>query len=93
MIRPARRKSGTSVASHRALLTGRAEHLAVLLVEHPKVQDLYESWGYKPLGPRQSSTDSPAYTMMLRQLSCERPHVTGSCVVFVRSGTQERRQG
>lgn len=70
MVRPAWRKTGTAAALHQALLADRPEHLAVLLVDpdHPKVQALYQSWGYRPIGTRQPFPDSPRYTVMLRRL-------------------------
>ncbi|MFJ9847006.1 GNAT family N-acetyltransferase [Kitasatospora sp. NPDC101155] len=70
MVRPRWRKTGTSTALHQALLANRPEHLAVLCVDpdHPRVQALYESWGYRPIGIRQPFPDSPRYAVMLRHL-------------------------
>ncbi|MFF2041022.1 GNAT family N-acetyltransferase [Kitasatospora sp. NPDC058170] len=70
MVRPNWRKSGTSERLHSQLITDRPEDLAVLLVDpdHPKVQALYESWGYRPVGFRQPFADSPRYAVMLRSL-------------------------
>ncbi|MFF1278521.1 GNAT family N-acetyltransferase [Streptomyces marokkonensis] len=52
MVRPKWRKQGISDRLHEALLKERTEDLAVLLVDvtHPKVQDLYETWGYEKWG-------------------------------------------
>ncbi|MBB5117073.1 ribosomal protein S18 acetylase RimI-like enzyme [Streptomyces eurocidicus] len=70
MIRPKWRKAGHSERLHRSLLDARDDHLAVLLVDvtHPKVQELYESWGYRKVGERQPFPDSPLYAVMLRTL-------------------------
>ncbi|GAA1501457.1 hypothetical protein GCM10009760_64310 [Kitasatospora kazusensis] len=70
MVRPRWRKTGMSDQLHAALIADRPEALAVLLVdpEHPKVQDLYESWGYRKVGDRQPFPDSPRYAVMLRDL-------------------------
>ena len=35
---------------------------------HPKVQALYESWGYRKVGQRQPFPDSPVYAVMLAEL-------------------------
>jgi hypothetical protein len=35
---------------------------------HPKVQALYESWGYRKIGEGQPFTDSPVYAVMLADL-------------------------
>ncbi|MFG3287241.1 GNAT family N-acetyltransferase [Streptomyces sp. NPDC048179] len=68
MVRHAWRKTGTAGLLHEALLGGRTEALAVLLVdrEHPKVQALYEQWGYAQVGYRQPFPDSPNFAVMLR---------------------------
>lgn len=60
-------------AEHRrdhAGLETREEDLAVLLVDtrHPKVQVLYESWGYRKVGERQPFPDSPVFAVMLTEL-------------------------
>ena len=64
------RKQGVAELLTRALLDGRDEDLAVLLVdiEHPRVQDLYESWGFRKVGQRQPFPDSPVYAVMLAEL-------------------------
>lgn len=70
MVRPKWRKTGTAERLHTALLADRPEALAVLLVDpdHPKVQALYESWGYRHVGNRQPFPDSPNFAVMLREL-------------------------
>jgi GNAT superfamily N-acetyltransferase len=70
MVRERWRKTGTASALHAALLEDRPEGLAVLLVdqEHPKVQALYERWGYRKVGERQPFPDSPRFAVMLKEL-------------------------
>ncbi|WP_327067858.1 GNAT family N-acetyltransferase [Kitasatospora sp. NBC_01302] len=70
MVRPRWRKTGVSEQLHEALMGSREEALAVLLVDpdHPKVQTLYESWGYRKVGDRQPFPDSPRYAVMVRDL-------------------------
>ncbi len=71
MVRPAWQKQGHSTRLHDELVADRPEALAVLLVdtEHPKVQALYESWGYAKVGDRRPFADSPLYAVMVRELS------------------------
>ncbi|MFI0901900.1 GNAT family N-acetyltransferase [Streptomyces sp. NPDC020983] len=71
MVRPRWRKTGTAQRLHEALIEGRPEALAVLLVDpdHPKVQALYETWQYRKVGNRQPFPDSPNFVVMLRDLS------------------------
>jgi GNAT superfamily N-acetyltransferase len=71
MVRPRWRKTGTAQRLHEALLADRTEALAALLVDpdHPKVEALYETWGYRRIGNRQPFPDSPNFTVMLRDLS------------------------
>jgi hypothetical protein len=42
----------------------------VLLVDvtHPKVQSLYETWGYDKVGEQRPFADSPTYAVMVREL-------------------------
>lgn len=70
MVRPRWRKTGTSERLHSALLADRPEALAVLLVDpkHPKVQALYETWGYRRIGDRRPFPDGPDLAVMLREL-------------------------
>ncbi|MGW9378661.1 hypothetical protein ACWHAO_11595 [Streptomyces albidoflavus] len=48
----------------------REDDLAVLLVDvtHPKVQALYESWGYRKVGEDQPFPDSPVFAVMMAEL-------------------------
>ncbi|WP_435191948.1 hypothetical protein [Streptomyces sp. bgisy126] len=64
------RKTGAAEQPHTALLADRPEALAVLLVDpaHPKIQSLYEAWGYRQVGNRQPFPHSPNFTVMLRGL-------------------------
>lgn len=70
MVRPKWRKQGIADRLHTALLDKRSEDLAVLLVDvtHPKVQTLYESWGYQKVGEQQPFADSPVYAVMVKIL-------------------------
>ncbi|MET9058418.1 GNAT family N-acetyltransferase [Streptomyces antibioticus] len=70
MVRPGWRKQGISERLHEALLKERGEDLAVLLVDvtHPKVQELYESWGYEKVGEQRPFADSPLYAVMVKKL-------------------------
>lgn len=70
MIRPKWRKIGISQQLHRALLDDRPEAWSVLSVDtkRPRLQALYESWGYKKVGQNQPFPDSPLYAVMLLDL-------------------------
>lgn len=70
MVRPKWRKQGISDRLHETLLKEREEDLAVLLVDvaHPKVQRLYETWGYAKIGEQKPFADSPLYAVMLKSL-------------------------
>jgi GNAT superfamily N-acetyltransferase len=70
MVRSKWRKQGISQRLHQALLEQRDEDLAVLLVDvtHPKVQKLYETWGYDKVGEQQPFADSPVYAVMVKRL-------------------------
>ncbi|MFD4790200.1 GNAT family N-acetyltransferase [Streptomyces sp. NPDC058459] len=69
-VRPQWRKTGTAERLHRALMDSRDEALAALLVDvnHPKVQALYESWGYRKVAEDQPFPDSPVFAVMLLDL-------------------------
>jgi ribosomal protein S18 acetylase RimI-like enzyme len=69
-VRKKYRRIGAAERLSRALMDGRDEDLAVLLVdvEHPRVQALYESWGYRKVGERQPFPDSPTYAVMIAEL-------------------------
>lgn len=70
MVRPQWRKQGIADRLHEALLHERHEDLAVLLVDvtHPKVQELYEKWGYAKAGEQRPFADSPLYAVMVKEL-------------------------
>lgn len=78
LVRPHWRKGGVSEQLHQALLGERDEPLAVLYVDvtHPKVQALYESWGYKKVGEHRPFADSPVYAVMLLALREHSAHST-----------------
>lgn len=67
MLRPRWRKQGLGERLHTALLANRPEALAVLTVDtkRPRLQALYEGWGYRKIGERQPFPDSPLYAVML----------------------------
>ncbi|MFI1309885.1 hypothetical protein ACH4TS_06955 [Streptomyces albidoflavus] len=69
-VREPWRKTGTAELLHRTLMGTREDDLAVLLVDvtHPKVQALYESWGYRKVGEDQPFPDSPVFAVMMAEL-------------------------
>ncbi|MFE3652012.1 GNAT family N-acetyltransferase [Streptomyces sp. NPDC059122] len=70
MLRVASRGRGLGQQLHEALLGERNEALAQLTVDtkRPRLQALYESWGYKKVGVRQPFPDSPVYAVMVLNL-------------------------
>ncbi|MEU8132579.1 GNAT family N-acetyltransferase [Streptodolium elevatio] len=70
MVRDQWRGSGLSEELHEELLRARSEERVTLLVDpsHPKVLDLYVSWGYKRIGDQQPFPDAPVYAVMVRTL-------------------------
>ncbi|MFZ3470285.1 GNAT family N-acetyltransferase [Streptomyces sp. 4.24] len=70
MVRPKWRKTGLGPRLHDALLAGRPESLAVLTVDtkRPRLQAMYEGWGYRKIGENQPFPDSPVYAVMLNKL-------------------------
>ncbi|MGA4980144.1 GNAT family N-acetyltransferase [Streptomyces cinereoruber] len=70
MVRPKWRKTGLADQLHTALIDQQPEPLTVLLVDttHPRVQALYETWGYRKVGEQQPFADSPLYAVMVRGL-------------------------
>ncbi|MFH8582167.1 acetyltransferase [Streptomyces zaomyceticus] len=68
MVRPKWRATGLSEQLHTELVGQHPEPLAALLVDvtHPRVQALYETWGYRKIGEHQPFADSPLYAVMLR---------------------------
>ncbi|MFD5659706.1 hypothetical protein [Streptomyces hirsutus] len=69
-VRTTRRKTGTAELVTRTLLEDRHENLVVLLVdtEHPRVQAMHESWGFRRVGDRRPFPDSPLYAVILAEL-------------------------
>ena len=69
-VRQGWRKQGVAELLSRTLLGDRYEDLAVLLVdtEHPRVQVLYETWGFRKVGEHRPFPDSPVYAVMLAEL-------------------------
>ncbi|MEU6934432.1 GNAT family N-acetyltransferase [Streptomyces sp. NPDC046374] len=67
MVRPKWRATGLSAQLHTELIGPRPEPLTVLLVDttHPRVQALYETWGYQKVGERQPFADTPLYAVMV----------------------------
>lgn len=70
LVRAPWRKTGSAHRIHEELLAGRQEKRVTLLVEptHPKVQALYEQWGYENIGDQRPFPDAPVYATMLRHL-------------------------
>ncbi|MEU7222306.1 GNAT family N-acetyltransferase [Streptomyces chrestomyceticus] len=70
MIRTAWRGQGLSQRLHDELLAQRDEQRVTLLVDpgHPKVMDLYRTWGYEEIGRQQPFPDSPVFAAMTRPL-------------------------
>jgi GNAT superfamily N-acetyltransferase len=70
MVRSQWRKTGLSTRIHDALIAQRGEAIACLLVDvaHPRVQALYESWGYFKVGETQPFPDSPVDAIMVKFL-------------------------
>ncbi|MGW3411811.1 GNAT family N-acetyltransferase [Streptomyces sp. NPDC000888] len=64
------RKTGVSAELYEALVLSRAEDVATLLVDvtHPKVQALYEDWGYEKVGEQKPFEDSPVFAIMVKRL-------------------------
>ncbi|KOU00159.1 acetyltransferase [Streptomyces sp. NRRL F-5755] len=75
MVRERWRKTGSAERLHRALMEARDEDLAALLVDttHPRVQTLYEAWGYRKIGEDQPFPDSPVYAVMVADLPLQQP--------------------
>ncbi|NLU73214.1 GNAT family N-acetyltransferase [Streptomyces sp. HNM0575] len=69
-VRTARRGTGLAARLTRELLNSRDADLSALLVdtEHPKVQAVYGSWGFRQVGEQQPFPDSPKYAVMLADL-------------------------
>jgi GNAT superfamily N-acetyltransferase len=86
MVREQWRKTGVAERLHRALMDARDEDLAALLVDaaHPRVQALYESWGYRKAGEDQPFPDSPVFAVMLVDLPLSRCSLLGPEPVALR---------
>ncbi|MCX4691383.1 GNAT family N-acetyltransferase [Streptomyces sp. NBC_01408] len=71
MVRPKWRRTGLGPRLHDALLEGRGEASAVLTVDtrRPRLQAMYEGWGYRKIGENQPFADSPVYAVMLLERS------------------------
>jgi hypothetical protein len=70
MVRLPWRKTGTAQRIHHELLAGRAEERVTLFVDpaHPKVQALYEAWGYRCIGHSSPFPDAPNFSVMIRDV-------------------------
>ncbi|MGW2207452.1 GNAT family N-acetyltransferase [Streptomyces sp. NPDC001774] len=71
MVRLPWRGAGAAKVLHDALLAGRPEERATLLVEqnHPRVRALYESWGWEKLGDlRPRMEGAPLFDAMVLPL-------------------------
>lgn len=70
MVVPKWRGTERAQQIHDALLKDVTADLVALQVEveHPRVQALYERWGYSKVGESQPSEDSPQYSIMVRKL-------------------------
>ncbi|QHC33407.1 GNAT family N-acetyltransferase [Streptomyces sp. HF10] len=70
MVIPKWRGTGRARELHDALLEEVTAGVVTLQVDsgHPKVQALYEGWGYRKVGETQPHDDSPLYYVMVRQL-------------------------
>ncbi|MGW3076487.1 GNAT family N-acetyltransferase [Kitasatospora sp. NPDC001132] len=71
-VRTPWRGTGAARRIHDALLAGRAEGRATLMVNplagDGKVQRVYEAWGYRAFNTQQPTPDSPRLTVMLRPI-------------------------
>nr|WP_030618860.1 GNAT family N-acetyltransferase [Streptomyces achromogenes] len=67
MLKPQWRGQSLGRRLHDELLAGRPEALAVLTVDtkRPRLQAMYEGWGYRKIGESQPFPDSPLYAVML----------------------------
>ncbi|CAL2058967.1 MULTISPECIES: GNAT family N-acetyltransferase [Streptomyces] len=70
MVIPKWRGTGRAREIHDALLEEVTAGVVTLQVDcgRPKVQALYEGWGYRKVGETQPHDDSPLYSVMVRQL-------------------------
>ncbi|MFJ4688598.1 GNAT family N-acetyltransferase [Streptomyces sp. NPDC088789] len=70
MVIPRWRGTGRAQQIHDALLSEVRATMVTLQVEaaHPRVQALYERWGYVKVGEAKPSDDSPLYAVMVLKL-------------------------
>ncbi|TXJ85131.1 GNAT family N-acetyltransferase [Streptomyces lavendulae] len=70
MLVPQWRGTGRAREIHDALLRKVTANVVTLQVDtgHPKVQALYERWGYRKTGETQPQGDSPLCAVMVREL-------------------------
>ncbi len=70
MVIPKWRGTGRAQQIHDALLKEVTAGLVTLLVEteRPRVQAMYERWGYSRVGEVDPADDSPGYAVMVRKL-------------------------
>ncbi|MBC7268817.1 MAG: GNAT family N-acetyltransferase [Streptomyces sp.] len=69
MVVPRWQGTGRARRIHDALVDSVDVDFVTLLVDstHPRVQTLYEEWGYKKQGETQPSSDSPLYAVMVNR--------------------------
>ncbi|MFF6789543.1 GNAT family N-acetyltransferase [Streptomyces filamentosus] len=70
MVVPQWQGTGRAQYIHDALIQSVDVDFVTLLVDstHPKVQALYEKWGYEKRDEAQTADDSPLYAVMVRDL-------------------------
>lgn len=70
MVTPKWRGTGRAQQIHDALLAEVTADMVSLQVEagHPKVQALYERWGYRKAGETKPAADSPLFAVMVQRL-------------------------
>jgi ribosomal protein S18 acetylase RimI-like enzyme len=70
MVRPEWRRQGCAKALSTALLAGRSEERATLLVraENEPAYTAYVAWGFRSIGQVQPFEDAPVYEAMMREL-------------------------
>ncbi|MFF2013539.1 GNAT family N-acetyltransferase [Streptomyces sp. NPDC058195] len=70
MVMPQWQGTGRAQQIHDALIQSADVDFVTLLVDstHPRVQALYEEWGYEKGDEAKPSDDSPVYAVMVRTL-------------------------
>ncbi|MEV6393772.1 GNAT family N-acetyltransferase [Streptomyces sp. NPDC051907] len=73
MVMPQWQGTGRAQQIHDALIQSVDVDFVTLLVDssHPKVQALYEKWGYEKRDEAKPSDDSPMYAVMVRTLETD----------------------